>query len=405
MIATATATASGRPVSRPRVVTALGITQILAWGSTYYLMAVLARPISADTGWPIAWIVGGLSFGLLVSGLCAPRVGRLIQAYGGRPVMSVSSLLLAIGLCLVGLAPNLPVYFAAWLLVGLGMSCGLYDAAFSTLGRYFGKDARRAITTLTLFGGFASTLCWPLSAFMVEQIGWRSACFAYAAIQLLVCMPLHLLALPSIDRPAALAAGQSKAHVLAPAQRPLFLLLAATSVLCGLINSMIAVHLLTILQLRGAELAAAVALGALVGPAQVGARVIEMVVGKRHHPLWTMLTAVTLMTVALVLLWSALPVTALALLIYGAGIGIFSIARGSVPLALFAESQYAAVMGKLAFPSLIVQAAAPSLGGILLDRFDPATLLALLGLSAATTVVLVLAIVRRTGRKALTRTG
>ena len=159
-----------RPPAR-LIVPALGITQILAWGSSYYLPAVLAKPIADDTGWSLTWVIGALSLGLLMAGLASPFVGRQIHRHGGRPVLIASALLLAAGQLGLAVSPNLPVFIAAWLVTGLGMSAGLYDAAFSTLGRIYGQDARQHITTLTLFGGFASTVCWPLSAYLPAGAG------------------------------------------------------------------------------------------------------------------------------------------------------------------------------------------------------------------------------------------
>ncbi len=160
------------PASRPRmvVVSAIGTAQIVAWGSSYYLTAVLAGPVAADTGWPLSWIVGGLSLGLLVSGLVSPWVGRLIDAHSGRPALAASAVLLAAALLTLRLAPTLAVFVAGWLVMGLGMGAGLYDPAFSTLGRLYGDAARGAITQITLFGGFASTVCWPLSAFLLYAV-------------------------------------------------------------------------------------------------------------------------------------------------------------------------------------------------------------------------------------------
>src|SRR3954447_25551014 len=154
--------------SRALVLTALGVGQILGWGSTYYLPAVLAKPIAAETGRPLAWVVAGLAVGSLTAGLIAPGVGRTIQAHGGRPVMAAGAVLLALGLVGLSLAPSLPLHLLAWGVIGVGIGCSLYDAAFSTLGRLYGQDARRAITTLTLFGGFASTVCWPVSALFLD---------------------------------------------------------------------------------------------------------------------------------------------------------------------------------------------------------------------------------------------
>jgi MFS family permease len=157
--------------NRVVVISVLGVTQIFAWGSSYYLPAVLAKPIASDTGWSLSWVVGGLSLGLLVAGLVSPWVGRAIARGGGRPVLAVSAGLLAAGLSALALAHSLPAFLIAWLLVGLGMGAGLYDPAFATLGRLYGQGGRSAITTLTLFGGFASTVCWPLSAFLNAHLG------------------------------------------------------------------------------------------------------------------------------------------------------------------------------------------------------------------------------------------
>src|ERR1700722_19051684 len=183
---------------RPRsvVVGTIGIAQILAWGSSYYLIAVVAKPITVDTGWPYGWVIGGLSLSFLVTGSCSPLVGRLIERHGGRPVLAASAVLLAAGLVAMGISPNLPVYLAAWAILGVGMAAGLYDPAFATLGRLYGEQARSAITLTTLYGGFASTVCWPLSAFLVAHAGWRGTCFAYAAINLLVVLPLYWFGVP-----------------------------------------------------------------------------------------------------------------------------------------------------------------------------------------------------------------
>lgn len=354
------------------VIPVLGVTQILAWGSSYYLLAVLAKPIAADTGWPFGWVVGGLSLGLLVAGIVSPRVGRSIQRLGGRLVLAASAVLLALGLTGLALSPNLYVYVAAWLVLGAGMGAGLYDAAFATLGRLYGQQARTAITTLTLFGGFASTIGWPLSALLVSRFGWRDACLIYAAIHLLVLLPLYLFGLPTEKAQphpvAAEAGGGSGRGLLRPGELPLFVLIALVTMVSSMISAVFSVHLLTLLQARGIALAAAVGLGAIVGPSQVGARAIEMLISRFHHPVWTKLIATGLLGAGVALLWIRLPIVAAALVCYGAGLGLESIARGTVPLAVFGERRYPALMGLIAMPSLIMQAAAPSLGAILIAR-------------------------------------
>ena len=386
--------------SRAVVVTVLGLTQILAWGSSYYLLAVLAPTVAGSTGWPLPWIVGGLSLGLVVAGLVSPRVGRTIDRHGGRQVLAASAVLLAAGLCGLAAAPSLPVYLAAWAVMGLAMGAGLYDAAFATLGRLYGQGARQAITTLTLFGGFASTVCWPVSAYLVSAFGWRGACLVYAGVHLALALPLYLFAIPDPaggGEPAGKAEredGHGGATVLPP--QSLFYLLAATITLGSAVSALISVHLLSLLQERGLPLAAAVALGAIVGPSQVGARAIEMAIGRYHHPIWTLMAATLLVAAGLGQIWAGLPVIALGLMAYGAGIGIESIARGTLPLALFGASGYATLMGRLAMPSLLAQAASPVIGAFLLQRMGPeGTLTAVFG-AAVVDVVLMIALLAQT---------
>lgn len=381
--AAARAGAHAPAAGRRRTIAALGVTQILAWGSTYYLLAVLAGPIVADTGWSRATVIGGVSLGLFVSGLAAIAVGRGIERFGGRPVLAASSVLIGAGLGLLALAPSEAVYLGAWIVLGAGMGAGLYDAAFSTLGRLYGRDARSAITALTLWGGFASTVCWPLSAALVESFGWRGACLVYAALQVVVALPLHLLAVPDASRGATKLGSPSPTDLVpAPAPRLAFPLLAVILTTGGAISALISIHLIGILQAGGLSLAAAVGLGALIGPAQVGARVVEMISGGRYHPIWTLAAACILITGGLVLLGFGGSVAALALIGYGAGNGVWSIARGAVPLAVFGPTGYAVLMGRLAMPSLIAQALAPFGGALLLAAHPAPTVLMILALAS-----------------------
>jgi hypothetical protein len=283
---------------------------------------------------------------------------------------------MALGLTGLACAPNLSVYIISWLVLGIGMGAGLYDAAFATLGRLYGQRARMAIATLTLFGGFASTVCWPLSAMLVSEFGWRETCLVYAGIHVFVLLPLYVFALPKEprrdlkgDTPGNIGEGIATRSPLPARSRPLFVLMALVITVNSMISALISVHLLTILQARDIALAAAVALGAIVGPAQVGARAIEMAIGRFHHPIWTKFASVVFVATGVGLLWIGFPIVAAALVFYGAGIGIESIARGTLPLAVFGEERYPSLMGRIAMPSLIMQAASPSLGAVLIDGF------------------------------------
>ena len=360
------------PRGRNFVISALGITQILAWGSTYYLPAVIAKAVSDDTGWPLEWVVGGLSLGLLIAGLISPRVGAAIDRRGGRNILALSAGSICLGLVGLAAASSLFWYVCAWLIVGVGMGAGLYDAAFATLGRLYGQQGRSAITMLTLFGGLASTVCWPLSAFLLDQVGWRGTCLGYAVIQLLIALPLYLLILPreapaQFDSPSGI---RRSARTSDPRSHRYLLpiLLAMTLTLAAIISSTLSVHLLNILQATGLTLGAAVTLGALIGPSQVAARAIELAVARFHHPIWTKLASAGFTALGVAALFANLPIIPLALMLYGAGIGLESIARGTLPLALFGSEGYATLMGRLAMPSLIAQAAAPSVAALLIER-------------------------------------
>ena len=384
-------------LARLKTVSALGIIEIFAWGSSFYLIAVLAQPIAAETGWSGAAVSAGVSVGLLVSGLAATLTGRLIEARGGRPVLAGGMCLLALGLVLLGLARSLPAYYAAWVVLGLGMAGGLYDAAFSALGRIFGRDARAAITQLTLWGGFASTVCWPLSAWLVEVVGWRNACFSYAALHMVVTLPLALFGLPRAARPAPGTKVHSPLPPAVPVLDPRFLCLPGAGILMSTLATIWSVHFVTLLTATGYGIAAAIGIGTLIGPSQVGARVLEMLGRGRHHPIWTMLVATTAILIGFGGLQFGLPAAAV-MIAYGAGNGLWSIARGALPLSVFGSDGYARTMGRLATPMLLASAGAPSVGAWLIDRLGAADTLRILAVASLVPLVLAITLFRMSAR-------
>jgi len=370
------------PINRSRLVWALGLTQILAWGSTYYLPAVLASPIAKETGWSITSVVGGLSWGLLIAGASSPAVGRQIDRHGGRSILAASSLLLALGMLLMGLAGNIATYYAAWTLIGVAMAAGLYDAAFSTLGRLFGEEARTSITGLTLLGGFASTVGWPVIAGLESWIGWRNACFTIAAAHLLIGLPIHALLIPGSTKqpPHPVIVESPNASELRPrATNQLFLLIAAMLTVLALVVSGISVHLLNVLKQLGIATAVALAIGMVIGPSQVLARVAEFSIGRNLHPTWSARAGVLLCLVGLGLLISGLPWLAfVAIALYGAGNGILTIARGTLPLALFGPQGFGARMGLPARPVLVAQTFGPLPAPFVRDSFGASVLLSVM---------------------------
>jgi predicted MFS family arabinose efflux permease len=378
--------------NRRVVVSALGVTQILAWGSTFYLLAVLAPAIVRDTGWSYDGVISGVSVGMLVAGIVSPRLGRLIGERGGRSVLALGAVLIAGGLALLGTAQNFAWYLAAWVFIGGGMGAGLYDAAFSTLGSIYGNDSRSAITSVTLFGGFASTVCWPITAFVAEHFGWRGACFFYAAVHAGVALPIYLLALPrhSFLSPSTEGGTAGARGVrLSPRESWLFALLAAVVTIAAAILSLMGNLVLQLLQARGMELAAAVAVGALIGPSAVAARVVESFAGHQYHPIWTMIASAVLVAIGILLFLFRFPFAGVAIVLYAAGNGIGSIARGTLPLALFGPNRYPVLMGRLGFPIMMAMAASPFAGAIAFQAGGADWTLGLLAALALINVLLV----------------
>ncbi len=371
-----------------RAIPVLGVTQILSWGAIYYTPVLMLPLVAQDRGWSISFAMGGFSFGLLVAGLTAPYVGRSIDRYGGHVVMAIGSLIAALGLALIVHAASKIAYIAVWAVLGVGMASNLYDPAFASLGRIFGAAARRPITALTLIGGFASTVSWPTTHFLLEALGWRGTYLVYAALLALVAAPLHALALPRMRaeaEPAPRADALAPAKVLPP-HGIVFVLVAAAFASYAFVPSGMSAHLLAIFDRAGIDSETVVWIGALFGPAQVGARVIEFTFGRNVHPLWVVRGALATLLAAFVMLavFGISPVTAAAFaLMFGGANGLVTITRGAVPLVLFGASGYGRLMGRLAGPFLLTQAVAPLVMAFVVDRAsDPAALALAAGFAA-----------------------
>ena len=346
------------------VVAALGTSQTLAWASSYYLPAILADDMAASAGVPRAWVFAAFSGALLLTAALGPWVGRLIDRRGGRGVLAASNLVFAVGLLALGASNGIATQGAAWAVLGVGMALGLYDAAFATLAGIYGRDARGPITGITLIAGFASTIGWPLSALLDAQLGWRGACFVWAATHIVISLPLNLLLVP---RSSGAAAHGEQAPASWEPRREMFLL-AYVFAAAWFVTGAMAAHLPALFERLGATTVQAVAASALVGPAQVGARVAEFVIMRRIHPLVSARIAASMHPIgAAVLAAFGSPAAAAFALLHGAGNGLLTIARGTVPLALFGPVNYGARTGLLGAPARAAQAAAPLLFGLLLD--------------------------------------
>ena len=359
------------------VVSALGITQTLAWASTYYLTAVFTDPVSTDLHVSRTWFYGGVSAALLLSGLLGPLAGRMIDRYGGRDVLTATNLIFAVGLLLLSFATGPVSLIAAWLVIGIGMGFGLYEAAFATVAGLYGREARNAITGITLFAGFASTVGWPLSAGLIDAFGWRGALLAWAALHLLLGLPFNRLLVPKSPRPAPAAMPAADA----PAGVPwTMIILAGVFGATWFVSTALAAHLPRLLEAMGATPAAAIAAGALVGPAQVAARVAEFGLLRQAAPMISARLAAGLHPIGAMLLAAiGAPAAIPFVLLHGAGNGMLTIARGTLPLALFGAAGYGLRTGLLAAPARILQGAAPLLFGLVLDRGGPEAALLLTG--------------------------
>ena len=363
------------------IILALGTTQTLAWASSMYLPAILADPIARDLGISSNWVFAAFSASLVLAALLGPRIGRQIDLVGGRSVLSISNLVLAAGLVLLGLSTSIPLLVIAWLLLGVGMGYGLYDAAFAALGRIYGDAARGAITGITLMAGFASTIGWPLSAWGLHSIGWRDTCFAWAAAHILIGLPINWLTLPSVTGAKAAATTATKPHI--PIDRTMVLLAFAFAAAWSVTGAM-AAHLPRILEAAGATTAQAVFAGAMIGPAQVLARIAEAGLLSRYHPLLSTRRACIAHPIGVAILALAGGGAASVFaFIHGAGNGILTIARGTLPLAIFGPQNYGYRLGIIGAPARMAQAATPLAFGLLIDSMGSRVLIVSSALSLA----------------------
>ena len=377
-----------------RAVSVLGVTQILAWGALFYPPVLTVPLIAADHGWARSFAMGGFSLSLFVGGLSSRYVGATIDRLGGHIVMPIGSLLGAAGLAMLVAAPGPVAYFAVWMVLGVAMAASLYDPAFATLGRIFGAGARAPITTLTLAGGFASTVSWPATQYLIDTVGWRGTYLVYAGLLACVAAPLHALALPrerfATAPPSPVLSPEQKPAAFLPAHGAAFILVAAGFAAYAFVPSALSAQLLAIFKRFGLTPDTVVAIGMLFGPSQVLARIVELSFGRHLHPLWMARSAVGLLVIAFALLailpFSVAAAAAFAVL-YGMANGLLTIARGTVPLALFGAAGYGRLVGRIGGPFLAVQALAPVVVTYVADRASDAAALTVVAVFAVAALV------------------
>ncbi|UGQ48581.1 MFS transporter [Massilia endophytica] len=365
-----------------RTIGILAVTQIASWGSLYYAFSVVAGAIGADLHLSPELVYGAFSASLLVTGACSTPTGIMLDRFGGRWVMAAGSLVCGLGLIWLSHANSALSYFGAWLLLGVAMALTLYEAAFATLNRKFASGARQAISTLTLFAGFASTIFWPLTLKLSNELGWRDSYFWFGIAQLVVCLPLHLLLGPDAPHVPPSGAQAVRSHTLAEALRhPAFWKLAFAFSANTFTFSALSVHLIPLLKDMGHVAGMAVLMASLIGPMQVAGRVLERTVARSALPQTVgkfTFAALPASLLALLLFGSQAWAVALFCLLYGLSNGIMTIVRGTIPQALFGAKNYGAISGAMAGPSLVSKAAGPLAAAFVLGGAHTQLLIAML---------------------------
>ena len=370
------------------LITGLGIAQIISWGTLFYAVGVLGKAMRADLGISELYLFSAFTAGLFVSGIVAPFMGRLIDRRGGRFVLSLGSVLAAVSTATLALAPTAEVMVAGWLVAGAAMAACLYDPAFATLSQHTGARYRKAVTALTLFGGFASTVFWPLSHILLEAWGWRMTFGIYAAMHVFLCLPIHQLFVPRHSHITATEIAAKAGETSPGLSDSRLVWLAASFAIATFIFGVIAVHLISLLTTAGLTAAQAVTISMLVGPMQVAGRVIEFGLSGRVRAVTVGLVAFALMMLALVALISVegFGIAAIVFVIaYGCGNGVLTIVKGAAPVELFGTKGLGALLGYLSRAGFLAKAIAPAAfsGLLTLGLTRNAALAALTGLAVA----------------------
>ncbi len=365
------------PLQR-RLGLALGVTQVLSWATTFYIPATMIGAASESLGQSRAVLLGGFSWSLLVSAACAPRVGRYIDRHGGRPVLAAGALVTAAGLLALAAAESVVHWYLAWTVLGLGMAMGLYDVAFSTIGRLLGRESRPAITGVTLLGGFASSVGFPTGTWLVHAHGWRMAVVLYAVLHVVAILPIVLAFIPRAPQAAPDAAPQAGA-----AERPLprkgaFVLLAVFFTTRSGLSALVSVHALVLLAGLGLTVDQAVLVASVIGPAQVGSRIVDYRLARGVSPVVSSWFGAALLPLGVGAMLAGAPPLVFALG-YGLSNGIYTISRGTLPMHVYGPQGYATLLGRLALPALLAQAATPTLAAPLIEAWPADRVFALIG--------------------------
>lgn len=369
-------------MSVPRHLWLLAPGQLVSWGTLYYGITFLAQPIQSETHWTSSIVFGSYSFGLLVTALASPWAGRQLAERGARVVLSVGSTLAALSCLVLATAPNLALFVAGWALAGVAMTLTLYEPAFAALREFEPHSFRRSITTLTLIAGFASTLFWPLTHYLVDRMGWRETLEVFAAAQILLCLPLHLC-LPRFQGPP-IEAQNSAPQDPGIFRSPRFWMLSVAFFAAAFFSGAMSAHAARLL--RGQHVPETTMLWAisLFGPMQVAGRVLDLVWGSRTSLRITGTLAFAGLPVAILLLsatHAGADLTFVFAAVYGMANGVLTIVSGLAPAQLLPGFPYSVALGWLSASGMLARALGPGVTALLLTHLGDNTALTVLALT------------------------
>ncbi len=370
----------------------LGIAQIMLWGGSYFLLAILAKPIMAELKWSNEFVYGALSFSILISGLVSPKIGHLINTKSRNYVVLLSGLLMGIGLICLGLSTNKGLFIFGWILIGFAMGAGLYDPLFASLGRKYGKKATNSIVQITLVSGFTTTTIWPILSYLLNTFGWRSTCFIYAISLIVLIFPIHYFSIFKFQPKQTnfiekeLTSIKEVQPKTAFKKDKIFYLLLFNFSIGSVLMTGIYLHLIDILLSHKITMIQAISIGAMLGPAQVGIRILDIVLPKKTPDKTAIISGITIL-IGLILLLISAKVAFLGVVFFGLGNGMRSILRGTLPLWIYGQESYAEIIGKLARLPLLAQALTPFLSGLIINYFEVDSLLNILCILAFINVI------------------
>lgn len=394
------------PPAVRRAILGLGVSQIIGWGTTYYLLSLLSSEIGASLGLSIAWVLGGTSLTLGAAALIGPRVGRWQDRSGSRVVMATGTVIMAAGLVVLAFSKGLVSYYLGWAIIGIGSPMSLYSAAFTALTQVSGAQARRAISYLTFMGGLASTSFWPFTAWLMSFLDWRTIILFFAGLNLAICLPIHLTLLPGQAGKAAQvpAADPVEAGIPAAAFPVAFALFAAMLAMNGLIFNSWSLLVFPLLEGLGFAATAAVLVGSMVGVFQVAGRMGEALLAQRFSIMWTAFVSAAFLPVSFLFLIQAqgsIPAGLAFAAFYGISNGLMTIARGGLTLSIFGSRGYGERLNRITVSQNLAGAVAPILGGFLLDRLGAEMLVDLMLATAGLALVTMLALRHHCARHGL----